>query len=120
MSLKPYSDSVGKLTIGVGRNLDDVGISETEALFLLANDIENITNKLQSIPVFNTLSTNQQIALSDMAFNLGFHGILRFRKMWAALETSNYQLAGKEMLNSKWARQVPLRASELTKMIVEG
>ena len=37
--LKPYRDSVGKLSIGVGRNLDDKGISEQEAMMLLGNDI---------------------------------------------------------------------------------
>jgi lysozyme len=117
LSLKPYADSIGKLTIGVGRNLDDVGLSKTEAFFLLDNDIENLTNKLESIPIFNTLNTSQQIALTDMAFNLGFHGILRFKKMWAALEENNYYLAAREMLNSKWAEQVPLRAKELSNLI---
>jgi lysozyme len=120
LRLKPYFDIVGKLTIAVGRNLDDVGISESEALFLLCNDIESITSHLKTIPAFNTLNTNQKIALSNMTFNLGFHGILRFKKMWAALEANNYQLAAKEMLNSKWAEQAPLRAKELSNLIREA
>ena len=37
--LKPYRDTVGKLTIGTGRNLDDMGISEVENAMLLDNDI---------------------------------------------------------------------------------
>lgn len=39
LKLKPYRDTVGKLTIGAGRNLNDLGISEREAMFLLDNDI---------------------------------------------------------------------------------
>ena len=46
MRLKPYKDSVGKLTIGVGRNLDDVGITEVEALELLENDIHRVMDDL--------------------------------------------------------------------------
>ena len=49
LRLRPYRDSVGKLTIGVGRNLDDVGISNDEAMVLLDHDIEiTITLTLES------------------------------------------------------------------------
>ena len=117
LCLKPYHDSLGKLTIGVGRNLDDVGITEQEALQLLDNDIAGIINQLNSLSVFNQLNSSQQIALTDMAFNLGFQGILQFKKMWAALEGGNFSLAAKEMLDSKWAEQVPCRAKELAEII---
>jgi len=51
LRLKPYRDSVGKLTIGVGRNLDDVGISAEEADVLLANDIAKAQAELkQALP----------------------------------------------------------------------
>ena len=41
LRLKPYRCTAGKLTIGIGRNLDDCGISQTEAYLLLENDIRN-------------------------------------------------------------------------------
>lgn len=117
--LKPYHDITGKLTIGIGRNLDDCGISKEEALLLLENDIQQVLTKLQTIPIFNSLSESQQVALADMAFNLGFSGILKFKRMWAALEKGDFNLAAAEMLNSKWAKQLPARASELSQMLLE-
>jgi lysozyme len=96
-----------------------VGISKAEAFYLLDNDIASISTYLKIILIFNTLNSMQQIALTDMAFNLCFHGILRFRKMWAALEVGDYQIAEKEIFNSTWADQVPLRVNELAKMIAE-
>jgi hypothetical protein len=42
LRLKPYRCSADKLTIGIGRNLDDVGITEEEAYFLLGNDISRV------------------------------------------------------------------------------
>ncbi len=45
LKLKPYRCTAGKLTIGVGRNLDDCGISQTEAYVLLENDIQSKVSK---------------------------------------------------------------------------
>ncbi|OGO93545.1 MAG: hypothetical protein A3F10_05840 [Coxiella sp. RIFCSPHIGHO2_12_FULL_42_15] len=113
LRLKPYRDTMGKLTIGVGRNLDDVGISYDEALQLLDNDINNVIQQLNTLPTFAKLNSARQMALANMTFNLGFHGILKFKNLWAALETGNYVEAAKEVLNSKWAGQVGHRAHEL-------
>lgn len=46
LRLKPYRDTRNKLTIGVGRNLDDVGITREEALMLPNNEIA-----MESLPV---------------------------------------------------------------------
>jgi lysozyme len=45
---KPYEDSVGVLTIGVGRNLDDVGLSHDEIYYLLKNDIRRCEKELDN------------------------------------------------------------------------
>ena len=47
MKLKPYRCPAGKLTIGVGRNLEDKGLSNEEALFLLQNDIIEAVKELK-------------------------------------------------------------------------
>lgn len=46
LRLRPYRDSVGKLTIGCGRNLDDVGITAAEAMMLLDNDVSRVEREL--------------------------------------------------------------------------
>ena len=117
----PYSDTTGHLTVGIGRNLSDRGISTTEAVYLLDDDISYFTSKLNHfLPFFVKLDENRQIALLDMCFNLGIQGFLNFTQMIVALESGNYELAAKEMLDSKWAQQVGERATLLANIVRTG
>jgi len=119
--LKPYTDAAGKISIGVGRNLTDVGISEDEADYLLDNDISSILHQLVArIAIFGSLDTTRQNVLADMAMNLGIEGLLRFHKMLAAIEAHDFEKAADEMLDSKWATQVGKRATELAAMMRTG
>jgi lysozyme len=76
LRLKPYRCTAGKLTIGVGRNLNDCGISQKEAYTLLENDIQSYEQQqLDEIPViYNALNEVRQSVLLNMCFNLGFEG----------------------------------------------
>ena len=119
--LKPYEDTVGKLTIGVGRNLDDVGITRDEAMYLLNNDVNRTIAGLRAAyPWFSEMSAPRQDAVVDMAFNLGLHGFAKFRQTIASLEVQAWSDAAKEMLDSQWATQVGARANELATMIETG
>jgi lysozyme len=121
LCLKPYRDTVGKLTIGVGRNLDDKGISQREALLLLQEDLVDVETGLRHVlPWFARLSRIQQRVLIDMAFNLGITGLLKFKATLAAIEAGEYDRAANHMLTSKWARQVKGRAHRLAAMMREG
>ncbi len=121
LRLKPYRDSVGKLTIGVGRNLDDIGISEDEAFYLLENDIRRAEETAAECAalhgvVFESLPEDARLVLTDMAFNLGYK-LSGFKKMFAALRAGDYEEAAREMLDSRWARQVGNRARELSEIM---
>lgn len=119
--LKPYEDSRGKLTIGIGRNLDDIGISNAEADFLLTNDIANVMQTLdKAFPWWNTLSEPRQRALANMTFNMGFSKLLGFRQMLNALQTGDYMEASKQALDSEWARQVGDRAHRIALQFING
>lgn len=118
--LKPYRDTVGKLTIGVGRNLDDNGISEDEALVMLKNDIGQAFDELSQFDWFNSLKPVKQDALVNMCFNLGLPRLLSFKRMIAALEAGDYQKAADEALDSKWAVQVGERANRIAEVIRNG
>lgn len=106
----PYHDQVGKLTIGVGRNLTDNGLDDQEIDFLLNNDIEDARRFLTSYPWFIKLAWPRQMALIDMVFNLGPAAFGRFKTMLRYLAEGNYDAAADEIGNSLWARQVPARA----------
>lgn len=112
--LRPYRDTLGWLTIGVGRNLESVGISRDEAMLMLDNDILRVqTEVVKALPWTVSLDRPRCDVLLNMAFNLGTAGLLKFAKMLAAVEAGEYATAAKEMLDSKWATQVGARAEEL-------
>ena len=114
LRLKPYRDSVGKLTIGFGRNLDDVGITEREAEILLDNDMAKTFADLdRALPWWRDLPPFQQRGLANMAFNLGLPRLLTFKKMLAALEAGDGERAAIEALDSIWAGQVKGRADRI-------
>jgi lysozyme len=121
MELKVYKDSLGIETIGVGRNLVDRGVTEEEARYLCNNDIEIVERELvQSFPIVSSLNDTRIRVLLDMAFNVGLPRLRGFKRMWAALDNQDYVEAAKEMLDSKWARQVKTRAYTLARMMETG
>lgn len=120
LRLKPYRDSVGKLTIGFGRNLDDRGISEDEAGFMLDNDIDQVEEELERMPLYLSLDPVRQVVLANMAFNMGVPTLLEFRRMLGALAERDWDRAADEMLDSKWAVQVDNRAEELAELMRRG
>lgn len=119
--LTPYRDSVGKLTIGVGHNLDDKGITPAQADMLLEHDIEDAERDLDGIwPGWRLLSPERQRVLLNMCFNLGGPTLGTFRRMFAALRRGDYQGAADEMRDSAWFRQVGSRAIELERNMRNG
>lgn len=119
--LKPYRDTVGKLTIGVGRNLDDVGITPEESAYLLSNDINKVLRQLdEKLPWWRGLCFNRQRVLVNMSFNLGINGLLGFKNTLAAVQAGQYDKAAEGMLSSKWASQVGKRADRLAELMRNG
>ena len=119
--LKPYRCTAGKLTIGVGRNLDDRGITSDESAYLLNNDIDSHwIELLEHLPWVETLDEIRQRVMLDMAFNLGIFGLLTFRRTLGHIKAGDYALASSAMLESKWATQVGQRARRLASMMKTG
>jgi len=115
---KVYRCPAGKLTVGVGRNLEDKGITEEEALFLLRNDIAECEDDLRSIfTEYDALDESRKRVLIDMRFNLGPSRFRQFKKMIAAVKEKEFSRAAEEMKDSNWYRQVGKRAETLFKMM---
>ena len=119
-----YKCPAGRDTIGYGRNVDPTGghgISEEEAEMLLRNDIRRIKEQLgEALFFFHSLDYVRQSVLISMMYNMGFKGLTSFKKMIIAIIEHKYNLAADEMLDSKWAGQVPNRAKELSEMMRTG
>jgi len=121
LRLKPYWCSAGKLTIGYGRNLDDVGITQKEAEYLLDNDIAMAGNDLMTVlPDLWKYSQTRQAVLMNMLFNLGKTRFVGFKKFIQAVKDEDWKGAAREMEDSKWYKQVGKRAKELQKALLEG
>lgn len=119
--LLPYIDTVGKITIGVGRNLDDVGISNDEATYLLNSDIDRtVKGLLARFPWVLELDPVRQCVLVNMAFNMGVPGLAGFTQTLQAIREKRYKEAAEHMLQSKWSQQVGQRAVELANQMRTG
>ena len=110
-----YNDSLGKPTIGYGTLLP---LSKEEGALLLEHRLKAKIKELEAKePFFNKLPLNKQVIISEMCYQLGVNGVLKFRKMWLALKEFDYESAAIEMLDSRWAIQTPSRAKKLANLM---
>jgi len=123
LRLKPYVDTTGKLSIGFGRNLVGVGISESEADIMFANDFDKAVNLYRfKIPeaVQRHCNTARVEVLICMIFQMGLGGVLKFKRMLTAISVGDFECAAVEMIDSLWGRQTPNRAHELAGIMRSG
>ena len=118
LKLKPYKCTANKLTIGVGRNLDDVGITEEEALYLLEADIQVVINQCTvAFAWFVDLDELRNEAVINLVFNMGLTKFKQFKKTIAYIEQGKFDLAGAELLDSNYARQVGQRSIDVANQL---
>jgi lysozyme len=139
LKLQVYKDTLGIDTIGIGRNLEDrgitkqeldeldipsidhvyeYGITEADAVYLATNDVQIVEEELvRAHPCVDRLDSVRQLIVIDMAFNLGVPRLCKFKKMWAAIHEEQYDVAAKD---SRWAKQVKGRATKLANAMHNG
>lgn len=117
-----YKCSAEKWSIGIGHNLEDNGVSDAVIDLMFKEDIqESIADLVETLFLgqFEKLPENVQHVLIDMRFQLGFNRFRKFKNMISAVQIEDWQKMTQEMKNSAWYRQVPNRANNLIKMIME-
>ena len=118
--LKPYRCSADKLTIGIGRNIEDVGITEEEAFYLLNNDIKKVVEQCQrNFEWFDGLNDLRKEAIVNLVFNMGFGKFLQFKMTIKHIENEEFELAGAELLDSRYAQQVGQRAIDVANQLAD-
>jgi lysozyme len=101
--------------------LDDVGISDDEAEMLLRNDIARAKQSLlEKLPWTANLDEPRRAVLINMTFNMGINTLLAFEQTLEYVRTGNYEAASVAMLDSKWAKQVGVRADRLADQMKLG
>lgn len=116
-----YTDTVGKISGGVGRNLTDRGFRDDEIDLMLANDVREAVGECRRLfRNFDSITEVRQEVLVNMMFNMGYGRLAGFKKMVAAVLAGNWPQASREMLDSKWADQVGDRAERLSSAMTKG
>ncbi len=131
-----YTCPAGKQTIAVGRNLDDVPLTPEESAhlgcttqdlldgkalsndqvdYLLDQDVGRVITGLDhGLPWWKSRDDDVRRGMANMAFQLGVHGLEKFKGMLGCLQAGDYAGARAKALDSLWARQTPERAERVT------
>ena len=137
---KVYDDTEGIKTIGYGFNLERAGTQEAldsagikKSVADLKSGKVNLTEKeaerlmMGEYPYFREAAKrylgedkwppfpeSKKDALTNMAYNLGEKSLNTFTNLREALRNDDYELAGQEVLKSKYATQVGDRAHRIS------
>ena len=120
---KVYLDTEGNPTVGYGHHLyPGSRVSREIAELLLDMDLTDTAAEFLKIHPDKTkrLNVARKRVICDMIFNMGLARVLAFKKMWEAIQAGDWEGAAREMLDSKWAKQVKGRAQELAETMRKG
>ena len=123
--LEIYLDHLGYPTVGIGHLIteDDelygfeVGseVSQEHVDELFHADVQRTLRDCEFLySDFNDLPEEAQLIIANMCFQLGRPRLSGFKKMKAAVDSRDWREASRQMLDSKWAKQTPNRASRLS------
>lgn len=116
-----YKDSLGFDTIGYGFLIDarkGVGLPHAVAEFWLRHAVKERLEELQRLwPAFKDQPADVRRAVGNMAYQLGPAGVVKFKRMLAALEAGDRATAAEEALDSEWHSQTPERAERVARLI---
>ena len=129
VKLKPYKDTKGLWTVGVGHLIGDgkslppewnreFTMAEIDALF--AKDYEHHKKQAEKTPGWDKANPKGQGALIDLAFNMGGAWYKKFKNASAALAAGDFKKAADELIDSDWYKQVKGRAVTIVNLIRDG
>ena len=119
-----YKDSLGFATIGYGHLVLDTdhfiegqSYPKEHLEKVFDGDFDTACSNANQLIKDLPLHHQAKCVLIEMVFQLGIGGVSKFKNMWRALKKNDYQIASEEMLDSKWAKQTPKRAEELSSVM---
>ncbi|ECO0585165.1 glycoside hydrolase family protein [Salmonella enterica subsp. diarizonae] len=133
VSHKPYINSLGYPTVGVGFKLGPQGASLKNYTFCLTDNVIEAWLQENIDRVYRSMQRNEKInrallysnsvradILISMAYQMGVNGLAGFNNMFVAITGQDWNNAADEMRRSIWAKQTPERAERHATVIETG
>ena len=117
---RPYKCPTGHDTIGYGFKMSDLYIEEDIAHEMLVRILSHKEKQMRdTFDWIDDMPVLIQEVVLNMCFQMGVHGVSKFKKMIKAMKKEDWATASNEMLDSKWARtDSPHRAKELSDIVL--
>ena len=120
-----YQDTLGNWTIGVGHliklpdeeYLIDAKLNDLEVDQIFITDLNQAIDDARKFIDANSIPDEAFEVVVDMAFNLGLPKLLKFKNFQQALREKDFVKASEEMLDSRWAKQLPNRSKRLSEIM---
>ena len=123
-SISPYKDQLGHPTIGYGHlilphetylKVNKHNKAQLKEIFI--QDFNRAVNDYKKFIKRKTYNKKDEELLIEMVFQMGYPRVSKFKKTLKALDTGEFNAAANEMLDSRWHKQTPARAIELSTVI---
>ena len=113
-----YKCTEGYDTIGYGFAIKDLEMDEDIAEEILMRKVEKLIKRVRSkFDWLDSVPHEVQGVLVEMSYQMGLSGVSKFKKALHAMQMFQWKLAAYELLDSRWAKQTPNRAKELSDII---
>lgn len=126
---RPYKDSLGLWTVGVGHLIGDGKslppeynreFSNEEVMEMFEKDFQHHKQAAEKIPGYDNLNDKGQAALVDLTFNMGPAWYKKWPSFTRNLKEGDTEGAAKSLEDSKWYTQVGRRAPTIVSLIRQG
>jgi len=123
---KIYNDHLGYPTFGIGHLIVegdiekgqsvDTPVSEDRVTEAFDADIKLVLDDcVKLFNDFDELPEEVQRVVANMMFNMGYTRLNKFNNFKAAVNARDWNKAADEMIDSRWYKQVTIRAMRLVK-----
>ena len=113
-----YKCTEGYDTIGYGFAIKDLELDEDIAEEILLRKLEKLIKRIRDkFDWLDTVPHEVQGVLVNMSYQMGVTGVSKFKKALHAMQMFQWKIAADELLDSRWAKQTPNRAKELSDII---
>ena len=113
-----YKDSLGIDTIGYGFAIKDLQLDEDICDMILERKLKDLNDSIKiKFDWYKYMPPEIKNIVTEMCYQLGVTGFSKFRKTIAYLQNKEWKNASIEMLDSRWAKQTPNRAKEMSNRV---